>query len=79
MRTVGRILLAAVTADLVGTGLFLIWIAFGESQNPTSFYVGGAGLVMSYGMVFALPAAIAGVLLGDRIAPARGFWRGTVL
>jgi hypothetical protein len=80
-RTLARIALAAVVADVVGTVLILLFaVTFmgTTAKNPILSYAGLAGATLAIGGVLALPTAALGVVLGDLIAPAAGVSRTVV-
>jgi hypothetical protein len=80
-RTLARIILAALVADVVGTVLILLFaVTFvgTNAENPILSYAGLAGAMLAIGGVLALPTAALGVVLGDLIAPAAGVSRTVV-
>ena len=80
-RTLARIVLAALVADVVGTILILLFAATfagTTAENPILSYAGLAGAMLAIGGVLALPTAALGVVLGDLMAPPAGISRTVV-
>lgn len=80
-RTLARIVLAALVADVVGTILILLFAATftgSTTENPILSYAGLAGAMLAIGGVLALPTAALGVVLGDLMAPPAGISRTVV-
>jgi hypothetical protein len=80
-RTLARILLAAVVADVVGTILILLFAATfagSTTENALLSYAALAGGILALGGVLALPAAALGIVLGDMVAPPAGVSRTVV-
>jgi len=73
-RTLCRMLLAAVAADVAGT-IIIFLLAASVAPDPAhavSSFATIAPFIMGYGLAFAVPAAVIGVLIGDRLAPVSG-------
>ena len=80
-RTLARIVLAALVADVVGTILILLFAATftgSTTETPILSYAGLAGAMLAIGGVLALPTAALGVVLGDLMAPPAGISRTVV-
>ena len=81
-RTLARILLAALVADVVGTVLIILFaVTFTGgtgTENPLLSYALLAGAMLLLGGLLALPTAALGVVLGDLVAPAAGVPRTVV-
>ena len=77
-RTLYRILLAALIADVVGTALILFFAATfagNPAENSALAYARLAGVILAIGGIVALPTAALGVVLGDMVAPSGGVSR----